>query len=85
MSEVIKKKSPIGLRVRHVIQAPMRRRVALMNAHRRASARMVPVPLSPQVLQVNATSEQLAASVKFADEFNKSYKPDEGAPLFVEA
>lgn len=85
MNEIIKKKSPIGLRVRHATHSPTRRRMAARAAYRRVNARMVPVPLSPQVLYANATSEQLAASVKFADEFNQNYKPEEGAPLFVEA
>lgn len=85
MTAIIKKKDSIGLRVRHVIQTPMRKRMALLAARRRAAPKMVPVPLSPQVLVANVNAEQLAASVKFADEFNSNYKPEEGAPLFVEA
>ncbi|MCW6598857.1 hypothetical protein [Yersinia ruckeri] len=85
MTAIIKKKDSIGLRVRHVTQSPLRKRMALQAAHRRASSKMVPVPLNPQVLVANVTAEQLSASVKFADEFNRNYKPEEGASLFVEA
>lgn len=89
MTAIIKKKDSIGLRVRHVTQSPMRKRMALLAAHRRAaSSNMVPVKLNPQVLYVNATPEQLAASVKLAEEMRKQRKESGlgfGEPTFVEA
>lgn len=85
MSEVIRKKAPIGLRVRRAFHTVARRKYHRVPVSAPIPARMVPVPLNPQVLVVNATTEQLSASAKFADEFNRNYKPEEGAPLFVEA